>query len=149
MAGFSDLGQGGHFNGGDYGVTVYSNRAALYLSPDISGSPYTLGVGYSRGDVIAQTTGDLWHCVAPGTGNTTARFRKLSGPATAGSAHILTTPVRFVDSATARAASRSLFQCGSALYDFDALQPGTIPARARGIFQQSFGRRSREMAATR
>jgi hypothetical protein len=133
VEGTSDNGYGGVFTGGNIGVYA-SGRAALSLSPS-SANPLTLGTSYNTGEVVSQSTGDLWYCATAGTGNGSAKFRKLAGPNSAGAAHILTTPVRYVDTRNGTGGATGAYANGEVRqYNFTTLQPGTIPAKARGIF---------------
>ena len=63
------------------------------LTPNITSGPPTSG-SYVAGDVFCDAAGNLWACIAAGSPGS---FRKLAGPATAGSLHPIT-PARVYDS---------------------------------------------------
>ncbi|MGN6695034.1 MAG: hypothetical protein ACTHN0_12745 [Aquihabitans sp.] len=60
-----------------------------------SGAPTADTAAHAAGDLVEDSAGQLWVCVA---GGTPGQWRKLAGPATAGALHILPTPVRVYDS---------------------------------------------------
>jgi len=84
------------FGAGDLGgYDLYaggSGRLGLVQGPDVGtpGSPFVSAVG----DLFVDAAADLWVCVV---GGTPGQFRKLAGPATAGSLHPIV-PARVYDS---------------------------------------------------
>jgi hypothetical protein len=52
---------------------------------------------YATGDIVRNSSGDMYVCVAGGTGNA-AQFRKIAGVGTSGQLHLLPAPVRVYDS---------------------------------------------------
>jgi hypothetical protein len=75
------------------GAFLHGGRANARLSPSGAAAP-SRGDQHLRGDLVADGSGNLWYCTATGT---PGQFRKLAGPATAGSFHPLT-PGRVYDS---------------------------------------------------
>ncbi len=92
-------------SGSSYGIATYSGTWAAMLaysnkySQVIFGgnpaSPFTAGLVRYAGEMLFDTNQDLWMCVTTGG---PAGFRKLAGPGTAGSLHLLPAPVRVYDS---------------------------------------------------
>ncbi len=83
-------------SGNGTGADVYSDKYHLLLVPFSSrGAPTGDSFAHDVGEVVRDTTGDLWFCTGSGVPGT---WRKMSGPATAGQFHILDTPVRIYDS---------------------------------------------------
>lgn len=87
-----------------YGVVAVADDAAgLFASGDradialggLGAAPYSTSIAHSDGDILEDVNGDLWACAVAGTPGT---WRKLAGPATAGSLHMLATPTRVYDS---------------------------------------------------
>jgi hypothetical protein len=76
------------------GVFASGGRADIALG-GLGAPPYSTGTDYNDGDIIEDVNGDLWACVVSGAPGT---WRKLAGPNTAGSLHLLATPVRVYDS---------------------------------------------------
>lgn len=56
---------------------------------------------FAQGDLIDDLNGDLWLCVNGGASGAAATWRKLAGPATAGSLQLLAGPARIYDSRNA------------------------------------------------
>jgi hypothetical protein len=76
------------------GLRAFGARANVELAA--SGVPDPLrAVAHTLGELVEDTSGDLWLCVVAGNPGT---WRKLGGPATAGQLHLLTAPVRVYDS---------------------------------------------------
>jgi len=86
-----------------YGVVGVADEAGVFASggrADIAlgglgAAPYSTGTAHNDGDILEDVNGDLWNCVVGGTPGT---WRKLAGPNTAGSLHLLASPVRVYDS---------------------------------------------------
>lgn len=76
------------------GVAAQGSRANLRLTAG-GAAPPTRTDNHSLGEMIEDANGDLWVCVLAGTPGT---WRKLGGPGTAGSLHLLAAPVRCYDS---------------------------------------------------
>jgi hypothetical protein len=76
-----------------YGVRAYGGRAQVLLMPAGVAAPARTDA-HTIGEMVEDGTGDLWLCVAAGTPGT---WRKLAGPATAGTFHSIA-PVRVYDS---------------------------------------------------
>ncbi len=74
-------------------------RAAILLEPpgeDLPSPPDRSGpVEHSIGELAVDDSGDLWFCIA---GGAPGGWRKLAGPSTAGSLHLLASPQRVYDS---------------------------------------------------
>jgi hypothetical protein len=96
--GFTSSGQFGivgHGNGfTSTGVKAFGRQANLELTPSGVAGPQR-AVAHNLGELVEDTTGDLWLCVVAGNPGT---WRKLGGPATSGQLHILSVPVRVYDS---------------------------------------------------
>jgi hypothetical protein len=58
-------------------------------------APTSDAIAHAAGDVVTDVGGNVWLCVAAGTPGT---WRKVAGPGTAGSLHLLAAPVRAYDS---------------------------------------------------
>ncbi|MCU1372261.1 MAG: hypothetical protein JWO77_3455, partial [Ilumatobacteraceae bacterium] len=81
---------------GGIGGWFTADRAQLTLTTTGFRQPPTGdATAHVSNEVVADSQGQLWFCVADGTPGT---WRKLAGPATAGSFHILPAPVRVYDS---------------------------------------------------
>lgn len=76
------------------GVTASGDRAGVLLRPS-SGDPRTSPIQHEFGEVTVDLQSNTWACVATGIPGT---WRKLAGPETAGSLHLLASPVRVYDS---------------------------------------------------
>lgn len=100
-AGFGVVGSGGGAN--STGVLARGERANLRLSAEGTPAPLRPGT-YVLGDVINDSTGNLWVCVA---GGASPQWRKLAGPGTAGAFHALT-PGRVYDSRAPQPAAGAL-----------------------------------------
>lgn len=89
-------GVSGESAGGPGGVFA-SNVANLWLrvSSHPRNAPTTDTRSHANGELIVDDAGDLWFCALSGSPGT---FRKVSGYSTAGSLHLLPTPVRVYDS---------------------------------------------------
>ena len=86
----------GFDNGADgLALLASSDGPQMRLMTDTDTNPYTDPEFSSEGMVRASRNGELWFCVNYGTPGT---WRKLSGRTTAGSLHVLPTPVRIYDS---------------------------------------------------
>ena len=91
-AGYGTVGFNGAPSGGA-GVLARGSHANLELYAD-GAAPTVRTEAYLKGQIICDTTGDTWVCVAAGTPGT---WRKISGAAAAGSFHAIT-PIRVYDS---------------------------------------------------
>lgn len=78
---------------GGAGVLARGDHANLELDP-FGTAPASRVVAYSLGQIVCDSSGDTWICVAAGTPGT---WRKISGASTAGSFHAIT-PIRVYDS---------------------------------------------------
>lgn len=79
-----------------YGIRMQGRKAQIWIDRfEEELPPPTRADAHLGGEIIHDTAGDLWFCVAPGTPGT---WRKLSGPATSGQTHLLASPVRCYDS---------------------------------------------------
>jgi hypothetical protein len=76
-----------------YGVRAHGTRAPLLLMASGVAAPARTDA-HVVGELIEDSTGDLWSCVVAGTPGT---WRKLAGAATAGAFHAIA-PVRVYDS---------------------------------------------------
>lgn len=92
--GNSDYGGIGVLGGGGIGVQAVGSRAALMLQPSGT-APRGRGDAHARGEVVHDSSGDVWMCVAAGTPGT---WRKLAGPSASGAFHVLDSAVRAYDS---------------------------------------------------
>ncbi len=79
----------------EQGIDVVGSKYHLYFGGLGRGAPTQDTVAHFPGEVILDSSGDLWLCTASGTPGS---FRKLGGPATAGQLHLLRTPARAYDS---------------------------------------------------
>ncbi len=78
------------------GLTTISNYANLALAGDPTRlAPTTDAVEHFAGNVVTDNAGNQWVCVAGGTPGT---WRKVAGPTSAGTFHLLPTAVRVYDS---------------------------------------------------
>lgn len=80
-------------SGTGIGVLAKGGRSHVYLEPLGIAGPARADA-HAIGELIEDTNGDLWLCVAAGTPGT---WRKLGGPTAAGSYHAIS-PVRVYDS---------------------------------------------------
>ncbi len=80
-------------SGLDVGVSIEASETSLRFSNDAT-SPLTSGGTYQARDIVVDSAGVIWFCVAGGTPGT---WRMLSGPSTAGAFTPLT-PGRVYDS---------------------------------------------------
>jgi hypothetical protein len=76
------------------GMRSHSNRTQLLLT-GAPAAPPGAGLARVKGELVFDTNGDLWACVANGTPGT---WRKVAGPSTAGSLTVLPSTVRIYDS---------------------------------------------------
>lgn len=83
----------GYFRGWRAALFIQAEPGGLGSPPP--GPPPERTDAHAEGEVAADLNGDLWWCAADGTPGT---WRKLSGPATAGSLHVLPSTVRVYDS---------------------------------------------------
>lgn len=77
------------------GIQVRSNRNHFELQTSTAQAPPQRSNASARGTIAMTSAGELWFCVTSGTPGV---WRRLSGPTTAGSFHVLPTPVRVYDS---------------------------------------------------
>ncbi len=81
------------------GVGVLLRSKATHLRLELPAgtraAPILDAIAHQAGDIVRDSAGDLWACVAGGTPGT---WRKLAGPSTAGSFHVLAAPARIYDS---------------------------------------------------
>ncbi len=77
------------------GARITSNRNHIELQATAAQAPPSRAGSTPAGALAMTTAGDLWYCAVSGTPGT---WRRLSGPTTAGSFHVLPTPVRIYDS---------------------------------------------------
>ena len=82
------------FSANKAGVAAYGDKAAFHAIGTKTVANMLLDP-HTKGDIIATDNGDLYVCVADGTPGT---LRKVAGTATAGSFHLLASPVRVYDS---------------------------------------------------
>ena len=78
---------------GWYGATAQGGKADLFLAGSLP-SPPTRNDAHIAGEVTRDTDTNMWACVGNGT---PGAWRKLAGPATAGSLHVIE-PTRVYDS---------------------------------------------------
>lgn len=76
-----------------YGLKVYGTRANIFVQPSSTPPPGRTDA-HSAGEIVEDTSGDLWVCVGGGTPGT---WRKLAGTASAGAFHAIA-PARVYDS---------------------------------------------------
>jgi hypothetical protein len=79
--------------GNGYGLRASGGLAPLYLNPGGALGKPTTGT-HQKGELYVDFGGDLFYCIGDGAPGT---WRKLAGPATAGSTHFLPSPERFID----------------------------------------------------
>ncbi len=77
-----------------YGLRAAGGRANVMMTPSGIAPPFRADAHF-RGELLEDMWGDLWLCVEPGSPGS---WRKLAGPLTAGSLHLLSTPERVYDS---------------------------------------------------
>ncbi len=92
---------------GDVGVSVGTTRTAFRFD-NTATSPLTSGGTYETRDIVVDSAGVIWFCVAGGTPGT---WRMLSGPSTAG-AFTPVTPARVYDSRLATYAQNGVLGSG-------------------------------------
>ncbi len=122
-----------------YGGKFSSDYAQLYMplaAGAVNNATYNFA-GHNRGELLVDSAGDLYFLVAT-TGTTANKWRKLAGPKTSGTLHLLSTPSRFIDTR-----SPNINDPGGAYgnavartYTITSLTGtggGTIPAGAAGI----------------
>jgi hypothetical protein len=79
-----------------YGARLRGGKADLRFDAVPSRqAPTADAAAHLVGEVVADASGALWHCVVAGTPGT---WRKLGGPGTAGQLHVLPAPARVYDS---------------------------------------------------
>jgi hypothetical protein len=76
------------------GIHAQGTHSNVMLFAEGAPAPSRSGI-YAAGNIIVDASGDLWYCVSSGI---PGAWRKLSGPATAGSLHLLPEPLRAYDS---------------------------------------------------
>ncbi len=76
------------------GLRAQGGKANVHLLASGAAAPLR-AVAHVLGELVEDSNGDLWLCVGAGNPGT---WRKLAGPATAGSLHLLAAPVRVYDS---------------------------------------------------
>jgi hypothetical protein len=77
------------------GYDLYAGgNGRLGLIQHVTMGPPTSGA-YDAGDIIRDAGGNTWSCVQAGSGST-AKWRKLAGPGTAGTMHMFNHPERIV-----------------------------------------------------
>lgn len=74
---------------------AFGSRSNILLLTTSLSDPTQSGIAHQRGELIRDTSGNLWLCTSSGTPGT---WRKLAGPTSAGSLHLLSSPVRAYDS---------------------------------------------------
>lgn len=127
--------------GGSYAVAAsLSNKANLWLQPNnnfIGPSPKTPPLQRADAHLVGEidnVDGDLWMCVAAGT---PGGWRKITGPAAAGSLHLLATPKRVYDSRPPEEpvliAPKTPLAANTARTVDCTLNGSGIPAAARGV----------------
>lgn len=91
-------------SGGGLGVAAQGKRADVIVGT-VGGSNYGAPTsrdhtaGHQSGELVGDgNTGDLWACVTNVPAGQTGTWRKLAGPGTAGSLHVLPATVRVFDS---------------------------------------------------
>ena len=113
-------------------IRAKSPTTNINLWPRTGGAPTADTVQHGAGDLVEDSAGNLWACV---TGGTPGAWRKLAGPAAAGSLHLLATPVRVYDSrpgTTPAIGLKTRLAPGTArTVDFTANSSG-VPAGALG-----------------
>ena len=78
------------------GAVIYGQRFQLFLGPVVGrDAPVTDPISHTKGEIVVDGYGDMWLCVQNGTPGT---WRKVAGPATSGSLHLLPAPARVYDS---------------------------------------------------
>ena len=88
VEGATDSGYGVYGSASTTGYSIYAGGVSrIGMNPHLSGFGFPTTGGYAQGDIIRNTNGDLFVCVVAGTAGA-AQFRKLAGPATAGSLHL-------------------------------------------------------------
>ena len=92
--GHSDSGGIGLLGDGGIGAQLAGSRAAIYLSGTTGAPPLSRVDAHKVGEIDIDSNADVWVCVVAGTPGT---WRKLTGPAAAGSFHALN-PLRMFDS---------------------------------------------------
>jgi hypothetical protein len=85
------FGSSSGFVGGDF----VGHRAALLLEVGSATAPLARSDAHGAGELDTDVDGNLWFCVINGS---PGAWRKLAGPATAGSLHVLASTVRVYDS---------------------------------------------------
>lgn len=95
LLGTTDTGYGviGSSTGG-YALYAAGN-GRIGLDSHVGGSAAPSSGTYQLGDILRDSTGNVWCCVVAGSPGT---FRKVAGPSSAGSFHFLATPFRAYDS---------------------------------------------------
>lgn len=82
--------------GGATGLLGVGTKANLSIPAWLGrAAPTSDAIEHAAGDVVTDVGGNVWLCVAGGTPGT---WRKVAGPGTAGSLHLLAVPVRAYDS---------------------------------------------------
>jgi len=144
--GRSDLGRGlqGYGDVGVYaqslnvGVSIDAEQTSLRFSTAAT-SPLTSGETYQTRDIVVDSAGVMWFCVAGGTPGT---WRMLSGPSTAGAFTPLT-PGRVYDSRLSTYAQHGVLASGQrrtlsigTSYDVDGGSPTAnfVPVGATAVF---------------
>ena len=95
LLGTTDTGYGviGSSTGG-YALYAAGN-GRIGLDSHVAGNDAPSSGNYQLGDILRDSTGNVWCCVVAGSPGT---FRKVAGPSSAGSFHFLAVPFRAYDS---------------------------------------------------
>ena len=101
--GNSDSGGVGVYGGGGIGLVGSGTRAGVRIDP-VGAAPASRTDAHDRGEIIHDTTGALWFCVASGSPGT---WRRVADPGSAGQLRLLTAPARTYDSRTGDGPLRS------------------------------------------
>lgn len=127
--GYGIVGSGGSATSS--GVLARGARSNLVLSPEGVAGPLR-SIAYTVGHVINDSAGNVWVNVEAGT---PGKWRKVAGPTTSGTLHLLATPVRVYDSRAGElpaTAPKTPLSGGTRTIDC-TLNSSGVPAGAAGL----------------
>jgi hypothetical protein len=113
-----------------------SDRRHLILMPsDLIDPPPTDDETHEAGEITMTANEELWVCVTGGDTGSDSTFRKLAGPSTAGSLHVLPTTKRVYDSRAGQppvTVTKGAL-AGGATRNVDCRLGGAVPAGASAV----------------
>ena len=139
IQGSSDLGYG-VYGEGLTGYSMYAGGGGRYGmdAHSAAGSDAPTSGSYALGDIFRNSAGDVYVCTVAGIAGSTAQFRKIAGPSTAGAIHFLSQPARFVTSSGRRLPAAAVNGRVDVQLSGQTQGTATIPLGATGVFGTVF-----------